>query len=207
MKKFIASLFSICILIMTIQGARGLSANGATASTNRPSSTTQTGEPRTIADYFLLIPERYLSVRRAERPALLRRLESNRREGSFEIDVANGFMAFQDHAEEQQTLALFRRPDGQPLIAITYYGMVIRRGEPQDIARLYFLSYDPRTRIWHDVTRQTLPLPFNRNLRYHLPRRGTTIEVYGEGDRKVYDLVWSQGRFTVRRAPRGSNEH
>jgi hypothetical protein len=169
----------------------------------------QTRDPRTIADYFLLIPERYISVPRTQRPALLRHMQVGATGSGFEIDVANGFMEFAGDGEFRHTVALFRRPDGSPLIGITYSGFRVdeRRGGGEDVSELYFLRYDARTGIWRDVTRQMLPLPFNRNARYNLPRRGTTIEVYGEGDRKLYDLIWSQGRFRVRRAARESNEH
>ncbi len=208
--RVVALAFALCALFShTLSERATLAFAGKTISTaSYTLCTEQTSEPRTIADFFLLIPERYLTVPRAERPALLRRMKAGAVGSGFEVDVANGFMNFQGHAEESYTLALFRRPDGSPLIAITYYGIRIddRRpnSDPEDIAELYFLRYE-RGR-WRDVTRETLPVPFNKNFRYNLPRKGTTIEVISEGDHKEYDLVWARGRFTVRRPPRANRD-
>jgi hypothetical protein len=62
---------------------------------------------------------------------------------------------------------------------------------------------------WKDVTKALLPVPYNENYIYMIPRYGTTIKVttgnsednwveYGRG-KKVYDLVWTQGKFKVQR--------
>lgn len=183
--------------------AHATAANPSTASAAQESSG-KPGGPRTIADYFMLIPERYMRLSQEERRAVLRRLETRAEEGVNQIDTANGFMTFTGAGRSTtHTVALFRRPDGSPLIAVTHYGLRVdeRRpfARPTEIAELYFLSHDGAR--WRDVTRSTLPLPFNRQHRYLLPRRGTTVGVYSEGDHKEYDLVWSRGRFTVRRPP------
>lgn len=53
---------------------------------------------------------------------------------------------------------------------------------------------------WRDVTQATLPVPFDPKLVYELPRFGTTINVMNERGGKVYELVWTNGSFTLKRA-------
>lgn len=59
---------------------------------------------------------------------------------------------------------------------------------------------------WRDIGPQVVP-EYGEDKVYELPRYGTTVAVYenekvaGEGyrqrGRKLYDLVWKGGRFTV----------
>jgi hypothetical protein len=67
---------------------------------------------------------------------------------------------------------------------------------------------------WSDVMKSMLPVPYSDKFVYVIPRYGTTIKVtrantdkdwergtdkvYGKGPR-AYDLVWTNGKFKVRR--------
>ncbi|MDQ1523425.1 MAG: hypothetical protein QOE47_1349, partial [Pyrinomonadaceae bacterium] len=59
------------------------------------------------------------------------------------------------------------------------------------------IRYDSET--WSDVTDEILPVPFDPSLNYELPRVGTTISVTNRAGAKVYDLVWTNGRFLIKR--------
>jgi hypothetical protein len=45
----------------------------------------------------------------------------------------------------------------------------------------------------------TLPVPFDPTLKYELPRCGTTITVTNPSGGKVFDLIWANGTFVVKR--------
>ena len=151
----------------------------------------QTTNPRTVQDYFLLLPERYAGISRERREELLRN-------GNVTVDLRNGYLSFQDSAEDRSAVALFRRPDGSYLIAVTYLGPDLRVSPDfEEVSRIYFLRYQNGT--WRDVTRSTLPLPFDSRLIYELPRYGTTIKITDRNGQRAYDLMWRNGRFTIMR--------
>jgi hypothetical protein len=85
-------------------------------------------------------------------------------------------------------MALFKRPDGSYLIGVNPYD------EMAD--ELYFLSYDKEN--WRDVTRLVIP-KYSRKLSYALPQEGTTIEVSNQAGKKLYELAWAHGKFTITR--------
>jgi len=93
-------------------------------------------------------------------------------------------------------VCLFKRTDGSYLVAVN--GI-----EPPDdvwTPWLEFLTYQKGR--WVDVTEATLPRWFSKQLGYELPRYGTTIRVVTESGKRVYDLVWTRGRFQVKRKSR-----
>ena len=86
------------------------------------------------------------------------------------------------------TVALFKLPGGEYLIGVNVFN------EMAD--DLYFLRY--QSGKWSDVTRSVIP-GFNKTYEYKLPRYGTTVEVSSKAGKKLYDLVWSSGKFTIKR--------
>lgn len=143
--------------------------------------------PRTVVDYYMLLPARYFEI---DRRNLL-----NLKYGAV-VDVRNGYIhTWHDGAQQGLEVALFRRPDGSYLVAINHMG-----DEGPDDAWspwLDFLTY--RNGRWTDVTKTTLPRQFSEKLGYELPRYGRTIRVVTESEKLVYDLVWTRGRFHVKR--------
>ena len=69
--------------------------------------------PRTVADYFMLLPEKHLSI-----------LEyyKNRRRAIETLDVKNGYLKVKDKVFDGETteaeIALFRKPNGAAVIVI-----------------------------------------------------------------------------------------
>lgn len=159
----------------------------------------QTSEPRTVADFFLLVPERYLDgYDRAFREELVR--------GEYRgtvVDIANGYISYD--ASDNPTgfeFVIFKQRDGKYLVAYSD-GAFADAGWSEESGNwnvLYLLTYERGE--WRDVRSSMLPVPFNKKLAYVLPRRGRTIQVWDTRGRNIYDLVWKNDRFHVIRKPR-----
>jgi hypothetical protein len=114
-------------------------------------------------------------------------------------DTANGYMRGGcDGAQSCFHMALFRRPGGTYVVGLTT--------SFEDVESSYFLEYAGGR--WRDVGPRVVP-GYGEDKVYELPRHGTTVGVYenkkvaGEGyrerGRKLYDLTWGNGTFTIER--------
>ncbi|HYE63953.1 MAG TPA: hypothetical protein VD966_00130 [Pyrinomonadaceae bacterium] len=148
----------------------------------------QSAEPRTVIDYFLLVPERYVGYDRQFREELLR---SGRADTL--VDVQNGYISYRatDNPEAFE-FAIFKKPDGKYLIA---FSIGYDPDFPDTPSKLLFLNYENGK--WSDVTRASLPVAFNKRLTYKLPREGRNIVVTDDKGRRVYTLAWAGGKFSV----------
>jgi hypothetical protein len=147
--------------------------------------------PKTVADFFLLVPERYMPYYDVRfREELLR----GKRRGAI-VDIANGFISWDasDNTEYFE-FALFRKSNGGYLVAYS----VPYDDQFPDASHFLLLSYDRGH--WHDDTEALLPVAYDQTHTYHLPRRGTTIEVVAADGQRVYTLVWVKDRFVIRRS-------
>lgn len=145
--------------------------------------------PRTVVDYYMLLPEKHF-----EDPDTRRELLHG---GSAIVDIRNGYIhTWGDGAQPALDVCLFKRPNGSYLVAVgNNYP-----GDPTWEPSLVFYAYQGGRMV--DVTATTLPRRFNKSLGYELPRYGTTIKVVTEAGKRVYDLVWANGRFNVKPAGR-----
>ena len=145
-------------------------------------------QPQTVADFFLLVPDRYMhGYDLSFRQQLLR----GERRGAV-VDIKNGYISWNasDNPEEFE-FALFRRSNGKYIVAFS------APGEPDLYDSTFFLlSYDGGR--WRDVTRALLPVAYDKRLDYKLPRRGRTIVVTRDW-RERYHLTWTGDRFRVKR--------
>jgi hypothetical protein len=147
--------------------------------------------PKTVADFFLLVPGRYMPYYDLRfREEMLR----GERRGGI-VDIANGFISWDasDNTEYFE-FALFRKSNGGYLVAYS----VPYDDQFPDASKFLLLSYD-RGR-WRDDTAALLPVPYVKTQTYRLPRRGTTIEVAAADGQTLYTLVWRKDRFVMRRA-------
>jgi hypothetical protein len=164
------------------------------------SAAAQTSEPRSVREFFTLLPQKYFTLEGCT-PRSDKNCDRARREyiGNFlEIeDNANGFWKSGcDGAQSCLTLTLFKRPTGNYLVALKI--------EFESGVDNYFLEY--KKGKWSDIGAATIP-GFSKNNIYELPRKGTTIEVFardksdefGAKGKKLYDLVWKNGKFSVKR--------
>ena len=157
-------------------------------------------QPETVLDYFLLLPkESYFAspLSSSERKKWL-----YNKSGSVKpvIDIENDYILFPgDGAQGTLQFAVFRYK-GRALIVV--------RDSFED-GSLNFLRYENGR--WTDVTSAMMPAIYNVRYDYHVPRWGTTIKVTAgrryykdvgiapNRGQKIYDLVWIEGRFKVKR--------
>jgi hypothetical protein len=161
-------------------------------------SKAQSDQPRTVRDFFNLLPGKYFTLEGCE-PAKDRNCERARAEyvkNYLEVeDPANGYWKSScDGGQSCLRMALFKRPDA------TYTVGVHTLHEGDEIN--YFLEY--RDGKWIDISSQVVPEFSSRNV-YELPRYGTTVEVFkkvspepdfSERGAKIYELEWKNGKFT-----------
>ena len=169
----------------------------------RTSSGTQTSHPKTVGEFFALLPQKYFPLEGcADNPTKNNcdRARAEYLKTYLEVeDNTNGYMKGGcDGAQSCFHLALFKRPGGTYIVGLT---TSFELGESS-----YFLEYAGGR--WRDIGRQVVP-GYGKDKIYELPRYGKTIEVYEnkkvagenyrERGRKLYNLVWGNGRFTIKR--------
>lgn len=169
----------------------------------------QTRSPKTVRDFFNLLPQKYFPLEACE-PKTDRNCEKARKEylqNYLEIeDTANGYLKGAcDGAQSCLEMALFKRPNGTYIIGLGTFNEVMND--------YYFLEY--RNGNWFDVSTTVVP-QFSKKNMYEFPRYGTTVKVFAKkilengneyGDKyeisekgaKLYDLVWLNGKFTIKR--------
>lgn len=158
------------------------------ASTVKAEDAACTPSRKTIADYVLLLPDKYAPE---WSPA-----ERKLHRGEVDIDVKHGYAEFSDYAESRTTLALFRKPDGSAMIASSFSGTIFPANrEPENISELMFLTCKAGRLV--DVTQEVLPVAVNKDFEYELPRIGTTIVVSQFQKGRLYSLVWKKGKFVL----------
>jgi len=162
----------------------------------------QTARPKTVRDFFELLPQKYFMLEGCaparDKNCARARAEYLRRYLQIE-DAANGYMQGGcDGAQSCFEMALFKRPDGTYVVGLTTSHEMSENS--------YFLEYAGGA--WRDIGARVVP-EYGEDKVYELPRHGTTVEVYenrvvpGEGyrerGRKLYDLAWKSGNFTIAR--------
>lgn len=166
----------------------------------------QAKQPRTVRDFFNLLPQKYFPLEGCADDPTERNCERARREYIKTFlkveDTANGYWESGcDGAQSCLTMALFKRPDGTYIVALT----VSREMQDDN----YFLEY--RNGKWFNVATQIIP-GYSRKNWYELPRQGTTVQVFGrkvlergrdyeitEKGAKLYAMEWRNGKFTIKR--------
>jgi hypothetical protein len=140
-------------------------------------------KPKTIKDYFLIIPMKYLNYGNKTRKQQLEYAE---------VDETNGYLYFQDGAEDRTQITLFKKQNGNYIIAISYLGEgeVDKNNDLHSESELYLLEYNGN---WSDVTKKYLPVKFDKHLIYDLPKEGKTIKVSDENNKFLYGIEWDKG--------------
>jgi hypothetical protein len=195
--KFTKSIFLIVLLFAVNSFA--LARNEVCGISSYGSATAQSLEPKTVGDFLLLVPERYMEgYDRRFREELLR----GERRGVV-VDIANGYISYDESDNPSGfEFAIFRKSNGKYLAAYSTGAF----GDPEldkelgNWPTLSLLSYDGGK--WRDVTKASLPVAFDKKLYYKLPRQGKSIEVWDGRGRKLYTLTWRNDRFHLKRAAR-----
>ena len=180
----------------------GIRANG---NKNFDRSIASGTQPKTVRDFFMLLPEKYFLLEGCERAkdkdCRQAKLDYLKTFGEVE-DTVNGYLKGGcDGAQSCLEMAIFKRPDGKYIV-----GLAVSQ-EMMD--SYYFLDYEDDR--WTDVSAQIVP-QFSKKNMYELPRKGTTIKVFAKkilekGDdyeisekgEKLYDLEWSGGKFSIKK--------
>ncbi|MBX7173332.1 MAG: hypothetical protein K1X72_20355 [Pyrinomonadaceae bacterium] len=161
----------------------------------------QTNQPKTVRDFFNLLPQKYFTLEGCE-PKTDKNCNKARREYIETFleteDTANGYWKSGcDGAQSCLTMALFKRPNGTYIVAI--------QTEFEMGSDNYFLEY--KSGKWFDISTQVIP-SFSKKNYYELPQKGTTIEVFKkktvdtdmtEKGAKLYDLIWNSGKFSIKK--------
>jgi hypothetical protein len=161
----------------------------------------QTKQPRTVREFFNLLPQKYFSLEGCSANPTKANCDRARREyveNYLEVeDTANGYWKSGcDGAQSCLTMALFKRPNATYMVAL--------KVEFEAGIDNYFLEY--RNGKWYDIAARDVP-DFSKNKVYELPQKGTTVGVFAkdrkseisEKGKKLYDLVWKNGRFSVKK--------
>ncbi len=159
------------------------------------------GEPSNVMEFFAALPDKYFTLEGCDR-ATDKDCKKARAEYLTTFtevsDIKNGyFKGGCDGAQSCIELAIFKRPDGRYLVGVATFAEMINE--------FHFLDYFAGQ--WRD-TSADVP-DFSSKNWYELPRIGTTMRVFEkkviekgsdyeitEKGRKLYDLVWKDGRFS-----------
>lgn len=134
---------------------------------------------RSVVDYFRLLPSRYFEVE--DRSVLLQKSRLPL------IDLKNDYLQTSgDAAQPALQVAVFRYR-GQDVVAVS---AAYEIGFSFDL-----LKYENRR--WRNVTDDLSPLVSKKNLRFKIPRYGTTIQVYQDNGTHLANLYWEKGSFNA----------
>jgi len=155
----------------------------------------QSAKPRTVRDYYLLLPDKYFEANPEQRVKWM--LDAKR--GAV-VDVKNGYLLAQgDGAQMSLVVCLFKNRGGTYTI-----GVDATSWEGDWYSRLNFYHYVSGTFV--DVTKSLIPVALPEEHWYELPRYGTTIGVANQKRRHLYDLVWNGRRFRLVRTRTGNTQ-
>jgi hypothetical protein len=179
----------------------------APAEAQRPEASSSSGprieQPKTVREFFELLPQEYFTLEGCVDNPTKNNCDRARAEylrTYLEVeDTANGYMRGGcDGAQSCFQMALFKRPNGTYVVGLTKM--------LEDVEISHFLEY--ANGRWRDVGRQVVP-EYGENKVYELPQYGTTVGVYEnkkvagknyrKRGRKLYNLAWAKGRFTIER--------
>jgi hypothetical protein len=151
-----------------------------------PFSAAQSSTPRTVMDYYLLLPEKYFEADKEQRVKWM--LDPKR--GAV-VDIKNGYIyAPGDGAQTSIYVCLFKRPAGSPLIAVKSYP-----SDTHEFTYLHFYKYKQGALV--EVSKGMLPVAVKETLKYEMPRYGKAIVVRNRQGQRIYSLVWSGRRFAL----------
>jgi hypothetical protein len=160
--------------------------------------------PKTIRDFFMLLPEKYFTLEGCDREKDkdCKKAREEYLKQFAEIDIANGYIKGGcDGGQACIEMAIFKRPDSTYLVGVSTFSEMMND--------YYFLDHNGGK--WKDVSAEAVP-EFSKKNMYELPRKGTTVPVFAkkiieqgadfeasEKGAKLYDLVWKDGKFAIKR--------
>lgn len=166
------------------------------------SAPAQSRKSPTLRELFMQLPEKYFSIDCCEGKTYREAKTKYLKLYLLVEDQKNGFLSGDGSAAQGAfEMAIFKRPNSSAyLVAFFTEG----EGDLEDFPWCVFLDY--QSGKWREVSKVVVPNYDPKKLYYQLPRKGTTIEVFEKDEtaeyfkgKKLYDLVWSGGKFSVRK--------
>ena len=144
--------------------------------------------PRTVLDYYKLLPDKFFEADRKQRIDWM----LDRKRGAI-VDEKRGYLfAPGDGAQSDVILTLFKMRRSGYVVGVKHYAV-----DTNELTYLEFYTYSDGA--WTEVTKSVLPMKIDHDLRYELSRYGTTIRVTDKRGRSLHRLVWSGQRFRRQR--------
>ena len=177
----------LCLLLSFLV----ISLSGTSSSSQRASAKRHL--PKTVVDFFLLLPSRYFEISPDTPRNRLRQAHTK----DSVIDIGNGYLFMAgDGAQQSITLCLFKRPDKSYLVVV---------GDNEaEVCEPYLDFYEYKNGKLPKVTRKVLPEAFRGDRNYLLPRYGKIITVTDRSNHKLYYLSFDRGSFHAYRPRMGS---
>ncbi len=177
--------------------------NSTNANKTAANSKTNANQPKTVREFFALLPQKYFPLEGCSDNPTAKNCDRARAEylkNNLEVeDAANGYMKGGcDGAQSCFQMALFKRPNDAYIVGLTTAHELDEQS--------YFLEYAGGA--WKDIGAQTVP-EYGKDKIYEMPRIGTIVAVYeykriagedfSERGRKLYDLIWKDGKFAIKK--------
>ena len=146
----------------------------------------EVADPKTVLDYYRLLPDKYFEADEEQRVNWM----LDKRRGAV-VDLEHGYLhALGDGAQTDIYVRLFDRRGQLPVVAVMYHA-----SDSPDFTYIDFFEYRDGGLVQESLS----PVEIDENLTYELPRYGNTIQAFTTHGSPVYDLVWSQTKFELRR--------
>jgi hypothetical protein len=142
-----------------------------------------TSSPKTVVDYYYLLPDELFEIQRKERKVLLDPANKP------VIDIPHGYLlATGDGAQPTMEVALFKKKNGDYVVA------VVQKDLETGDTFLNFYAYRN-----HQLSKVNglLPNKIDPSLVYKLPRTGTTIEASNPKGKRVHSFAWNGEKFEL----------
>lgn len=169
----------------------------------------QSSEPKTVTDFFYLLPEKHFAPYHdgeGKKPDL-----KEYRKSIIKIeDIKNGYLRLEGLWEGWAEVVVFKKTTGKYIVGISEVGCGPICGSEE-----IFLAYENGK--WTDITTQVLPKISETQLKaaykrhkiteedepglvYELPRVGKTIKVRTDGDKNlvIFELTWNGAKFILK---------
>lgn len=169
----------------------------------------QSSEPKTVTDFFYLLPEKYFAPYHdgEGKKADLKEY----RQSIIKIeDIKNGYLRLEGLWEGWAEVVIFKKTNGKYIVGISEVGCGPICGSEET-----FLAYENSK--WSEITAQVLPKISETQLKaaykrhkiteedepglvYELPRVGKTIKVRTDGDKNlvIFELTWNGAKFILK---------
>ncbi|MCM3900517.1 MAG: hypothetical protein ND866_02310 [Pyrinomonadaceae bacterium] len=146
-------------------------------------------KPKTVLDYYLLLPEKYFEADNEQRVKWM--LDPSR--GAV-VDIRNGYLyAPGDGAQTSIYVCLFKKPNGSYVIAVKSH-----ESDTDEYTQLDFYLF--KAGKFMDASSAVLPVRINEEFKYEMPRYSKEIQVRNKRGRKIYSLIWLGNRFVMNRS-------